>query len=545
MARTKRFRFTTLRDVVKPGQPYDRTIEKKAITIAKKIAARGGGQRYIEQYAASLQEIERRYGASIMCEVIQFQTTYGLNVEGAYYLNCVADCKVRGREDILERAVTFIVSQGMYGTKFVEVARGIERWGEQDLRRGMALAPRPSRINPDPRYPWNRARVWQQEKERYCRFTTELGLETLLHIVRLLRSYAVSAADELHILYCCAHASRDTEAISRGVVSAITMVEEQGLPVASFLVASYLAINERHGTASEVAAILALAAEYELETISAESMRLALEWWRQPGKRHIVLESFQQKSPGTLSLVAYALTFGAFFQIGFDGSTSPLVKRIAQDYRREAHARTKEIVASRLNRYGLHGAMHDIVEVLASNPLLPDAILRLNKTDEMDASIDRAEERYGRDLVRGLCRSMPDIEVGDIGLALRRASPLQLRRILDKVERYEMATIIRSVGWYGLKETWHALKIVRACSLEAVTIFSVIRQLRIRSPRLLFTRPHVSPLGEVEVVTPGHQAAYQGFCQLPAAQKYTLARAIRLYRRVHNIIFWRILTGRV
>lgn len=547
MASRKRFRFTTLRDVVKPAQQYDRTIEKTVIEIAKKVVARGGGQSYVTTYAVSLQSIERRYGASVMCRVVQFQQKYGLYVVESYYLNCVAEFLAASKEDLLHRTVVFLVRHGMYATKLVEVVRGIERWGEQELRDGMALAPRPSRTAPDSRYPWNRARVWQQEKERYCGFVVELGLSRLVRLVTLLRSHNLDSDGELHVLYRCAHYGNDKDAAIRELESVIALVRQHNLSVASYLVAAYLAVNERHGTMAEVAEILALAAQYGVESISAENFNFALEWWRQPGKRYIVTEAFQAKTPGMLSTVQFALTFAGFFQMGFDGSPEPLGKRMARDYRTEARARTKEILAPRLVRYGLFGPMQDMVEIFAPNPLLPDSVLRLDyEAYNVPSNLtEEAERRYGRDTIIDLCRRMPDVDPTEVGLALRRSSPTHLRRVLDTVERYEVSTVLRAIGWYGWKETCQALKIVRECKLEVATLFCIIRQLRVRSKRLVFTQQHVNHLGEIEVITPAHHASYQSFCQLPTAEKRALARAIRLYRRVYHIIFWRIITRRV
>lgn len=541
----------TIADIVRPARQYDSKVGVFALAVIQHVASRThGSYSYSREYAASLKKISNRFGLTVLAKTVRFQYTNQFYLINSFTLEKVARQLAADNEEILHRSYAFIVRYKLSTIHFTTVLNGLEKWGEQELMRGMALTPRPPRIPSDPRVAkhWNRNREWRWAKESYCRYTAELGYKQLKTLLDFLKSHGLSNETMQLLIISCANADRRKAKTINLVYETVGLLKPRGLPIEGFLTACFLALHERHGAIAEVIELLDLAVEHGLSEIHHTNFQYAIEFWRQPGKRPVVIEAFATQYPGLLSRLSLGISLTEYFAAATAGSMEPLIKHLAENYRTEALARTSELLAARFShKYGLTRLMQPMVMLLASNPLLPNEVLlpRAAYSEPNRDWLAAAEQHYGREEVRRLCQTLRNVLPEEAALALRRATPQQITRLMHQVGNDELAVIVRSIGWYGVGQTQLSLSIARSCGLDVSAVYSIARKVTVRCKYLAIVSPSCNELGIAEVVTNEHRIAHKAYLSLPATERQNLARAVRLYRRVFGIIYWRMATRRV
>lgn len=505
----------------------------------------------VRQTLQNLQSVRKKYGREALVDTLQFIVKTGLAPVDQYLLDCVGKACSEKKHDLLDRTFPFYQSypKMFWYHNFINLFYGIEKFGEQEIAAGIALAPKPKK-GEDKRYNrcvYSLAQEWRDRRQSYALLAAAIGFKRAREIRLLLlqegfdENGILDLIEEIPPTPYCRLSAEERESMVR---LAVAIVKEIGLSAKDYAKMVRNKLFERRGTVKEIKDILRLAKECDVTPHFVWWVfDRALECWWQPLDRHAVIEAFQTHDYNLLTFYqSRGSGFGFAYYLGDEATKEEIRRILAIDLRIRLAAITLAILQGRHAELGFNLHQRLAIASLALNPLFTGEMI--HRPDQTGWAREIAAKAFGEafKLVCQLGKTPKQKERYALA-AIRAGSPEQLIRLLSSLPRQSWPKIAKAIIDYDFDRVAQALGRLSPGQDPAIYLpLSIARVISEQGNRL---EERSGWEYRLIFASDDHLKQLTIFMQLPRELRLVLARSVRLYRRIYEKARRRIETRRV
>lgn len=503
----------------------------------------------INEARKNLSYVKKKYGKLIFVEVLQLANKH---LWLAWHGDDIGKYLATGRGHLVHQAIAFFYSHQCiwHRVSLPRLLVAIEQKREDEMEKGIALAPKPSEIAEPPvlqKY-WDVERAWNDRKGEYCSITIDLGYEKTKSLFD--QFYAEGFNDQTVVRFLN-HITRlgwygrktyaDNEA---EIFLAINLVSSLGLSVPEFAEITHRQISSRNGTIPEITQILRYAKEFDVTAWFLEWVfEKALDIHRRPLLRHEVVTAFALQSPNHLTYVRWSMGGAALDYFLSDEDERKEILRIYRiEHNIEVFPAVLEILEGHFRKLGFSSSQILAISSIARNPLFTNDFLNESRPTYKIRNL--LKTALGREeAIQSLSRVRRELRLDFSAALLRCDNDSQLHRLLHAWPREKWRVILRSISQFDFERTQKALAMIREKSLDPnVFLLSIAQSIRWQNHA-----PSLSLAWAERIVIAASDRGKQIliYSQLPYELRMALKRPIKLYRRIHLMVQWRFRARRV
>ncbi|MFA6963891.1 MAG: hypothetical protein WC227_04255 [Patescibacteria group bacterium] len=503
----------------------------------------------INEARKSLSTVKNKYGKSIFVEFLKLVNEH---IWLTWYGDDIAEYLATGRSQLVHRAIDFRYSHSCirHHVPLSKLIIAIEQKREDEMERGIALAPRPSDIAEPPvlqKY-WDVERAWNDRRGEYCYITLALGYEKTKSLFDQFYAEGFSGQTVVSFLKHIVRSGyyyRNTSAENEAEISlAIDLVRSIGLSVPEFAEITLQPIRSRYGTIAEITQILRYAKEFEVTPrFLGWVFESALNFHRRPLWRHEVVSAFARSDFNHLALLRWGqatTSWGYWFSD--EARRKEILRILWIEHNIEIFPAVLEILEEHFRKLGFSSMEILAISSMARNPLFSNDFLNENPPTYKIRNLLKTV--FGRqEAIQSLSRIRRELRLDFSGALLRCENDSELHKLLHAWPREKWRIILRSITQFDFERTKKALESIRKESLDLnFFLLSVAGSIRWHDDA-----PSLGSAWAERIVIAAGDRGKQIliFSQLPYDLRMALKRPIKLYRRIHLMIQWRFNARRV